>query len=198
MLAPRRPFPPGTNPWRYSRNDPYYDPNLPKFSMTNVLFSLFLLGSFVGWSIAKPIPLFPSWLGAIGGALAMVYGGTLLDAIGDFLRFIGHTVLSVLSFLFGIADEVDLRENTRIMLGTMLFFMRGIDEQFQVSKNLRMVIAVLISKITSVIVSMKREQLMNDYGINPPRPPKNGRARPNNPSTVNSSEEDDFYYNEGR
>ena len=151
MLAERRPYPPNDNPWKYNRKDELYDPSIPEFSMTSTLIALVLSGAFVGWSIAKPIPLFPTWIGVILGATFLGYGGTLLDGRGDMLRFLGHTVKNVFSALLQLAEEVDLKENTKIILSQALFFLKGIDEKYQIMKKLQGLIAELIIKITAII-----------------------------------------------
>lgn len=199
MLAPRRPFPPGPNPWRYNQDESYFDPSIPKFSMTNVLICLLLGGGTLGWMIAKPIPLFPTWLGAMGGAACAGYCGTLLDGVGDFLRFLGHTLLCIFSFLFSVADDVQLRVNTQIMIGNLLFFLRGIDNQYHIIQRLQMILAVIVSKITKIVYSMRREQLDAVDDDEPIEP--SGRSRYDERGSHNAAmdsllEDDGFYYDD--
>jgi hypothetical protein len=193
LLAPRRPFPPGPNPWRYSRDDDYFDPSIPKFSMTNVLLCLLLSGGMFGWILAKPIPLFPTWLGAVGGAAILGYGSTLLDGVGDLLRFLGHTLLSILSFLINIADDVQLRGNTQVMIGNLLFFLRGVDKQYHIMQRLQMILAIVVSKITKILYSMKREQFdREDEPIAPSRKARYGETG----QQTSQCDDDDYNFEE--
>ena len=56
------------------------------FNMTHVLTALVLFGAWLGMSLAKPIPLFPGWLGAVLGGGIVGYGGTLRNGRGDLAR----------------------------------------------------------------------------------------------------------------
>lgn len=61
----RRAFPPGSNPWRYkamSEED-------PPFNMYTALFTMILVGALLGNAIAKPIPLFPAWIGSLSAGV---------------------------------------------------------------------------------------------------------------------------------
>ena len=63
MMGERRLFPPNTeNPWQYIPSD---EVDL-KFNMMNTIIGVVLCGTVVGWKIAKSIPFFPGWIGAIG------------------------------------------------------------------------------------------------------------------------------------
>ena len=46
------------------------------------------MGTITGWSISAYVPLFPGWLGALGGASSLGYLGTLKDPRGDMLRYV--------------------------------------------------------------------------------------------------------------
>ena len=84
LLSARKPFPPSENPWSY-----VYDPNVTgsiQFKMTNCLMGIIFGGAFCGWSVARSIPLFPTWLGALLLASCCGYLGTVRDSRGDLLR----------------------------------------------------------------------------------------------------------------
>jgi hypothetical protein len=84
LLSNRKPFPPAENPWSY-----IYDPDQPgslEFKMMNCLLCIVFGGAFLGWSIARSIPLFPGWLGALLLASSCGYLGTVRDPRGDLLR----------------------------------------------------------------------------------------------------------------
>jgi hypothetical protein len=176
MLSERRPFPPGHSPWRYGPQSPHYDNRLlAQFSMANVLFVLSLTGGIIGWWLTRPVPLFPNWLGAIGGASLLGYSATFLDGRGDLFRFLGHTLLAVIGALLRIADESRLRDNTQKILGQIFFFLRGLDDQFHIIQQLQLVLAAIIVRVTAVIHSMRREQQSSPasrYG--PQRRPEDG------------------------
>lgn len=84
VLSNRKPFPPAENPWSY-----VYNPDLPgsvDFKMMNCLVFIVFGGAFLGWSVARSIPLFPGWLGALLLASCCGYLGTVRDPRGDLLR----------------------------------------------------------------------------------------------------------------
>ena len=105
-LAKRNPYPPSENPWSH-RFLPD-DPNSIQFSMYSTILAVMLLASSVGSNIAKPIPLFPNWIGALIGAGFCSYFCTLRDGRGDLLRFIGNSVVNCWSAFSEAAEEVDL------------------------------------------------------------------------------------------
>ena len=84
LLSNRKPFPPAENPWSY-----VYDPDQPgslEFRMMNCLLCIVFGGAFLGWSVARSIPLVPGWLGALLLASFCGYLGTVRDPRGDLLR----------------------------------------------------------------------------------------------------------------
>ena len=106
LLSARKPFPPSENPWSY-----VYDPDVScsiQFKMTNCLMGIIFGGAFCGWSIARSIPLFPTWLGALLLASCCGYLGTVRDSRGDLLRFVSRlhpfNVLSIPPSLHSFVD----------------------------------------------------------------------------------------------
>ena len=90
-LAGRKPFPPVDNPWSY-----VHDPEQPgsiQFKMINCLLGIIFGGAFCGWSLARSIPFFPGWLGALSLASCCGYLGTIRDPRGDLLRYVALLLL---------------------------------------------------------------------------------------------------------
>lgn len=146
-LAPRKPFPPSESPWSYKAVE---DGDV-EFSMFHAILALVVFGGFVGMSLSKPIPLFPSWLGFILGSSAIGYSGTFSDSRGDLLRFIAYTILSILSVILTVADDVELKSKLSTILGKLLFFLNGVDKQFHVMKNVKYILGKLIVQATAML-----------------------------------------------
>ena len=119
--------------------------------MTYTLLSIVLAGSGLGSIIARYIPLVPGWIGAIIGAVSLGYSSTFNDNRGDVLRFLGHTMSSVLTEALATAEDVYLREKTMVILGQLLFFMKGIDNRFQILQRLKRVLEGLLYRIQVII-----------------------------------------------
>jgi hypothetical protein len=162
MLTSRRPFPPEANKTNLGRYGNVLDNNCDEvnnsssnnpeeeivYSMFNSMIALFFSGLFLGWNAVKPIPLFPSWLGGLLGAAFIIYLSTFSDSNGDFIRFLAYTVTSTCGSLLNIADEVELRDKTGVILGQTLFFLHGIDKKFQIRKRFMVLLSEIIAKIT--------------------------------------------------
>lgn len=143
-LTDRRPFPP-------PKDD---DPDVV-FSGFQSMVSLFVAGSVVGWNLVKPIPLFPSWLGGLFVACVVLYASTFTDATGDLLRFVGYTVATTWQSLMHTANDVDLRDQTMNILGHTLFFLNGMDQQFQLRRKLQYVLGEVIAKATMLVYATR-------------------------------------------
>ena len=158
-FSSRKPFPPSTsnNPWRYI---PLSETEDLQFSMTNTLLTMIIVGAIFGWNVVKPIPLFPSWIGAILGASIIGYGSTLTNARGDFLRFLGYTLVMILSEVMIIADDVQLRAKTSIILGQLFFFCRGIDQQFHIINTLKRWISIFSRHILFIFKFSKIQKFI--------------------------------------
>lgn len=147
MLGGRRNFPP----------DPADDPdNLVKYSMINSLLAIIFASFLIGWNLFRPIPLIPNWIGSILMACIIGYASTFSDSRGDLIRFSGHSLTSAMGLLMGIADEVGLRGKASVLIGQMLFFLRGMDKKFKVMQKLQVLIAQLIAKSTVLLYRLVR------------------------------------------
>lgn len=160
LLSSRKNFPPGaTNPWRYNPAKLADEDDLNgeevheiiRFSMTNTLLTIAVVGAIIGSWIAKPIPLFPSWLGAILSGVFLSYFSTLSDARGDLLRFIGYSTFHVISEVVSIANDVSLLSRVRSNLSKLFFFFQGIDDQFQVFAWIRVFLREFLVKFTAIL-----------------------------------------------
>ena len=148
MLAERRPYPPCENPWKYQafEGDSHSD-----FSMTPALLAVTFGGGLLGWMGAKPIPLLPGWIGAVGTAACFGYVATIPDSRGDMLRFFGHSVSSATGALATAIDDVLLKEKTGIIFGHLLFFARGIDRKYDLLRRLQGIFNAAISQVTFLV-----------------------------------------------
>lgn len=147
-LAERRPFPPPQYPNDHSgENHNVLLVSFP-YSTWQACMGVIFISGCLGWNGVKPIPLVPSWLGAVGVAVFAVYLSTLGDSTGDGLRFVGYTATMLWISLMRIANEVDLQENLGAVLGHTLFFFKDIDKQFQMRRRLQSLVGEVLSKIT--------------------------------------------------
>jgi hypothetical protein len=157
----RVPFPPGTtNPWRYTPPSAYFDEDDNSklreeenidFSMTNTLLTMTLFGAVLGWNIFKHIPLFPNWLGAIISSLFLSYLTTFVDSRGDLLRFLAFTTFTAIMELRKIANDVRLLERLQLNVSKLFFFMKGVDDQFQLMAWFRYLLREFVVKFSMIL-----------------------------------------------
>lgn len=144
-----------------------------EFSMFRTIFAVGLSSGVIGWNLAKPIPLLPSWL---LGLIALIIGAssaTLQDSLGDLLRLYGHIVNKSFGEVLSTADETKLRERTGIILSHVFFFLRGVDKQFNVMEKVQLLVAESIGMLTGLVLRAR--------GLNPePRPQRNDRTKRRN------------------
>jgi hypothetical protein len=149
MLSERRPFPPGPNPWKYVAAEGEVD--LLQYSMMKSLLATVFAGAFLGWLIAKPIPLFPNWIGAILGASALGGATTFRDSRGDLMRYLGHCVNSCVAVMGSTLDDVLLKERLGKLLSRLLFFLKGVDKKYHIVARLQDLLSDLIGKLTVLV-----------------------------------------------
>jgi hypothetical protein len=162
FLSSRKPYPPNNmydTPWRYQpipRNkededrEEIYEDTLD-FSMTNTLLAIIFSSGIFGWNLSKPIPLFPSWLGAVLTSAIVGYFTTFNDSIGDFLRFLGYYLVQSVNELYFIATEVQLIAKLKVILGQLFFFLNTFENQFHLLANLKRLIAAFIIRFSSIL-----------------------------------------------
>lgn len=169
VVADRRPFPPGSSPWRYR---PQEDEEDLGFSMLSVLFVVAFSSGYLGWNLSKPIPLIPSWLFGLLAAIIGGYSSTLQDTIGDLLRLYGYLIHSSWSELTLTADEVDLRVRTSQLFSQVFFFLRGVDDQFQVMDKVHTAIAEVAAFLTSMLLRSRSPNAQPPPQPQAPRGPR--------------------------
>eukprot|EP01038_Epipyxis_sp_PR26KG_P010526 gene10526-14142_t len=158
MLSVRSPFPPGDNPWNYVPE--VNEPDIG-FSMTYSLLGVVLSSAYIGWALAKKIPFFPGWIGALSLSGVLGYAGTFNDTRGDTIRFIGHSLTALFTHLSLAMDDVKLKEKIRVLFGKILHFIRILDQRYDIIGKLQVFWQKLIQQITT---AMKRSD-MNDNSV---------------------------------
>lgn len=108
-VSERQQFPPCRNPWQYYPTDGEAD---LQFRMFSTLLSVVLLSAYLGWLVARPVPLLPNWMGALGSAAAVGYATTLTDSTGDLLRYLGYAEAHAAGVLADTAEEVQVSVTT--------------------------------------------------------------------------------------
>lgn len=156
-MAGRRPFPPGSNPWRYTaavdggggnRDDAT---TLVQFSMVSALMSISFAAAYVGYLLARVVPLLPNWIGALGGALTVGYATTLPNGRGDLLRYLGHCLTHCLAVVSQTLEDVQLPAKLSTLLGHVLFFSQALDSKYHLLARLQLLFTQLVSRITIII-----------------------------------------------
>jgi hypothetical protein len=110
-----RPFPPARNPWRYTprTNTRYKDPD---FSMLYSVIAMALVGSSVGGNL----PMVPTWIGGLVGALMFAYGCTLSSPRGDLCRTLGMRVVAILQELWEIQADLKMIPKAAVVASQVL------------------------------------------------------------------------------
>jgi hypothetical protein len=160
FLFSRKPYPPNNmydTPWRYEpipgnkgEDEVVYE-DAVDFSMTNTLLAIIFSSGIFGWNLAKLIPFFPSWLGALLASAILGYFTTFNDTVGDFLRFLGYYLVQSVNELYYIATEVQLIAKLRVILGQLFFFLNSFENQFHLLANLKRLIAAFIIRFSSIL-----------------------------------------------
>jgi hypothetical protein len=154
-IGRRRPYPPSENPWQYKASRD--DPNSINFSMYSTILVVAVVGSSIGSSIAKPIPLFPNWIGALLAAGFCSYLTTLRDSRGDLLRFIGNSGVGCWSAFYEVSQEVDLWSKLNKVSGKSLAQLSRLDEKYNFIGKLKFLISLVTSRVAS-----ESDRVMND------------------------------------
>jgi hypothetical protein len=150
-LAGRRPFP-GGNPWRYiAEAEADGEEKDLQFSMMPTILGVVFSAAYLGWLVARAIPLLPNWIGALAVASSAGYTTTLPDSRGDWLRFLGHCLVRCISVVSGTLDDVRLRDKLGLLLGHLMFFSKSLDHKYRLVSRLQYLLADLISRLTLII-----------------------------------------------
>ena len=110
--GPRKPFPPleeGSSAWQY---EPIYEDD-PEFKMTYALLSMAMVGSFCGGNV----PLLPTWMGGIIGAVAFASLTTGSNAQCDLGRSMGMRVVGLFQVILTINSELRILSKTATVGG---------------------------------------------------------------------------------
>lgn len=153
-LSARQPFPPGENPWRYKPTPGTSEPN---FNMTFTLLSVILAGAILGWTVTKPIPLFPSWLGAIGTGGALGYFATLRDGKGDLFRFLGWSLSEGVSEISAAAGEVGLTDKGGVVFANALAYGSKLDGKYKIIEKCQTAFAIVLGAVTSTVAKVRSD-----------------------------------------
>lgn len=137
---PRQPFPPAdldsdnpedSNPFKYEiqPNDSIY---MEQYSMFKILAAMALVGAI---SFAN-IPLIPTWMGGLAGAIVLVYIATLRNSKGDLGRSMGMKVVSLISELFMLNEDLEVLPKTIVVLNICLDKLLILDRKHSIRDKL--------------------------------------------------------------
>jgi hypothetical protein len=171
-LAPRRPFPPSRNPWRYTPQRP----RDPEFQMLMTLAAMAVVGSAVGGNL----PLIPTWLGALCGAATFCFGTTLPSARGDLCRCMGMRVVQVTIDLWDIQGDLRLWPKIGIVSSKILDKMLVLDRKHRIKDRIVDTVSMIYQQVSKTAANasdgfgdeddrQERRHMPEDRG-RPPRP----------------------------
>eukprot|EP00602_Paraphysomonas_sp_CaronLab_P001287 CAMPEP_0185022476 /NCGR_PEP_ID=MMETSP1103-20130426/5179_1 /TAXON_ID=36769 /ORGANISM="Paraphysomonas bandaiensis, Strain Caron Lab Isolate" /LENGTH=323 /DNA_ID=CAMNT_0027554553 /DNA_START=166 /DNA_END=1137 /DNA_ORIENTATION=- len=149
----RHPFPPVENPWTYRRDVPAD----PPFDMVQSLAGVSIAGGYMGWALAKVIPLVPGWITSLVTILVLCQTATRRSSQGDLVRYIGHSVVSALGEVKDAASEVALWRNLESFLGKLSFQLSSINQQYGVVSTTRVALVNLYEQLLSIINSIRQD-----------------------------------------
>jgi hypothetical protein len=117
--------------------------------MYTTLIAVTLVSASIGSSLAKPIPLFPNWIGALLAGGFCGYSATLRDGRGDLLRFMGNSAVSVCGVFYETAGEVDLWSKLNKVSGKSLAYFSKMDQQYKFIEKAKFLLSMLTSRVVS-------------------------------------------------
>ena len=178
MLSERKNFPPfSDNPWKYLPMEGEED---IEFKMVSCIIAISMLGGAVVWRVTKMIPLFPGWIGAIGGAAIFGFGSTASDGRGDMLRFIGWSLTALLTEISYASDDVELKERAAELFSQIVAIATKIDKNYGVISKGKYFLAEMTKIIVSMISKIRNDQGIESYGR------ENNNNLPNNRNRENA------------
>ncbi|CAM9155840.1 unnamed protein product [Phaeothamnion confervicola] len=171
-LAPRRPFPPGTdNPWQYRPEDVLAAAGrrpAPEFGMARCLLAAVFLGGIFGYLVGQVrcfgllATLFPTFIMALAGAAAAAYGVTSRTAAGDLARVASQRAVATAGLVRQVDAEVrvaaKLGAASKLCLSTALFW----DRKYRLKERTLTVLAAGYAKVAEAVGSVQRD--MGDAG----------------------------------
>ena len=129
-LKPRMtpPFPPSSNPWRYTPRRP----SDVDFQMFPSVVAMGLVGSAVGGSI----PLLPTWMGSLAGAATFALSTTLPNARGDLCRIMGMRVVATTLELWDIQADLEIIPKMGVVGGKIMDKILILDRKHRIKDRL--------------------------------------------------------------
>jgi hypothetical protein len=115
------------------------------------------VGAWVGKAIARPIPLFPIWIGSLGsaGTLAVIF--TLRDSRGDLFRFIGGSLTNSLFGFISAAKEVELTRKTTTVSGRFRRFLTRQDKKFHILPRIQSMFGGVVNAVQRIKSDMAEQ-----------------------------------------
>lgn len=153
QAGPRRPFPPITygndNPWKY---EPEYVDD-PEFRMIQTIVAM----SFVGAICGGNLPIIPTWLGALAGAVFFAYTTTLRSARGDLARSMGMRVAALAGEIININAELELMSKTATVGGRILDKLLILDRKHRIKDRIMIVLRWLYDRVTRTAAQVQAD-----------------------------------------
>lgn len=174
---PRRPFPPqdndddddendSSNPWKYQirPQDSIY---MEQYGILKVLLSM----AFVGAICGANMPLIPTWIGGLGGASLFCYIVTLRNSKGDLGRTMAMKVISLITELFQLNDELAILTKSGVVLNIIFDKLLILDRKHSIRHKFTSAIKWIYDQIMAIVNNVRAdvEQAESD---DVPVPPK--------------------------
>jgi hypothetical protein len=95
--------------------------------------------------------------GALAGAGSSGYLGTLTDAKGDLLRFLGYSVTEAWGAVSDAGAQVNLKAKTSVIMRRVFFITNQLDKKYKIVEKLQKALSVFISMVTKLFFRMKAD-----------------------------------------
>jgi hypothetical protein len=164
----RQPFPPTNNPWTWSNRviteeekDDHLHPYV-EFQMLPTVMAMAVVGAIMGSTSMKAVlPIVPTSLCALTGAIALAYTTTLASSKGDLCRCMGMRMVLWVRELIQISTELHLPEQTSVVASHVLDRILILDRQHNIRRR-------IIDGCHTFMKTVSRIQ--QDMQQQPPRP----------------------------
>jgi len=158
---PRRPFPPiseedmedgNDNPWRYQlrQEDSVY---MEQYSMIKIFLSMAFLGAICGGNL----PLIPTWIGGLLGAAVFCYWTTLRNSKGDLGRTMAMKLISLLSELMYLNDELGVLKKSGVVLNIILDKLLILDRKHSIRDRVTKALRLLYGQIMGIVNKVRAD-----------------------------------------